>query len=51
MRVRVMRYEFLKVLPWQRPVREFGLWNVFNDIKFIELDLLSLQVIESQPCL
>ena len=25
-----MRYEFLKVLPWQGRVREFDLWNVFS---------------------
>ena len=51
MRVRVMRYEFLKVLPWPGPVREFDLWNVFNEVRFMELDLLSFQVIESQLCL
>ena len=31
MRVEVMRYEFLKVLPWQGPVSEYDLWNVFNE--------------------
>ena len=35
-----MRYEFLKVLPWQGAVREFDLWNVFNKdlygVRFIE---------------
>ena len=30
MRVQVMRYEFLKVLPWQGPVREFNPRNVFS---------------------
>ena len=34
----VMRYQFLMVLPW--PVREFDLWNVFNEelyrVRFIE---------------
>ena len=40
MRVRVMRYEFLKVSPWQGPVRGIDLWNVFNEglyrVRFIE---------------
>ena len=35
-----MRYEFLKVLLWQGLVREFDLWNVFNEglygVTFIE---------------
>ena len=39
-RVWVIRYEFLKVSPWQGPVREFGLCNVFNEglyaVVFIE---------------
>ena len=48
MRVRIMRYEFLKVLPWQG---EFDLWDVFNEVRFMELDLLSFQNIESQMCL
>ena len=37
-----MKYGFLKVLLWKELLREFDLWNVFN-----ELDLLSVQVIES----
>ena len=35
-----MRYELLKFLPWHGPVREFDLWNVFNEglygVRFIE---------------
>ena len=46
-----MRYEVLKVLSWQELVREFELSNVFNEVRFMELDLLSFQVIESQLCL
>ena len=40
MKVGLMKYEFLKVLPWKGLVREFDLWNVFNEglyeVRFIE---------------
>ena len=51
MRVRVMRYEFLKILSWQGLVKKFDLWSVFSEVRFMELDLLSFQIMESQLCL
>ena len=40
MRAGVMKHEFLKILPWKGLVREFNLWNVFNEslhgVRFIE---------------
>ena len=50
MRVRAVRYEFLKVLRQQGLVREFDLRNVFSE-GFYGVDLLSVKVIESEMCL